>query len=256
MKVRRALAYPLAIGTAVPLQGRVKECADLIAPGNSILDIGCSSGWLGPDALKKGFNTYVGLDRVIIGAEPAGHGVSFIEGSVFELPFGEGSFDAACLFDVIEHLPRGTESRALREVCRVLSDGGKLYFSTPHASVLHTPLDPVWCLGHRHYRRQTVSRMLLESGFRVERMFVAGGIIEGLDHLRLLVYKHLFRRPLPNMALIKGLIERSHGRDKRLGMTVFAVASRVPPSPESDVSTITKGATRDSTDIDSVVKNA
>jgi SAM-dependent methyltransferase len=149
-----------------------------------------------------------------------------VEASIFNLPFAAGSFDAACLFDVIEHLPRASEERALREVWRVLRAGGRLYFSTPHASPIHAPLDPVWSLGHRHYRRATIQGLLRSCGFTVDRMFVAGGVVECLDHIRLLMYKHLLHRPHPKIKLINQLIERSHGKDRRLGMTLFAVASR------------------------------
>jgi SAM-dependent methyltransferase len=143
-----------------------------------------------------------------------------------DLPFADGSFDAVSLFDVVEHLPRGTEDRAIRETYRVLCPGGKLYFSTPHASPIHTPLDPVWAFGHRHYRRRTIDQMLRGAGFTISRVFVAGGIVECLDHVRLLTYKHVFRKPRPPIEWVDRLIERAHGHDQSLGMTIFAVASR------------------------------
>jgi SAM-dependent methyltransferase len=224
MKVRRALAYPLAVGAEVRILGRVKECAGLIEPGDRILDVGCSSAWLAPITLNKGFTEYVGLDRVIDGPEAASGHVKFVEGSVLAIPFGDGAFDAVSLFDVIEHLPKGTELQALREIRRVLATGGKLYFSTPHASPIHSPFDPVWIFGHRHYRRHTVRRLLEAAGFSVQRLFVAGGIIECLDHIRLLVYKHIFHRTQPSIDTVNRWIDRSHGHDRALGMTVFAVA--------------------------------
>ena len=226
MKLKRKLAYPLAIGTEVRMLGRIKECAELIQPGQRLLDIGCSSGWLARIVLEKGFRMYVGVDRAIVRSERLDGPVQFVEGSVFTLPFDSGSFDAACLFDVIEHLPRGSEEMALRQVHRVLTPGGKLYFSTPHASPLHTPLDPVWVLGHRQYRRTTVLRFLRSAGFTPDRLFVAGGLVECLDHIRLLGYKHLLHRPQPAIDFISKQIERSHGGDRALGMTVFAIASR------------------------------
>lgn len=201
----------------------------MVQPGNRLLDIGCSSGWLAPLVMDKGFHQYVGMDRVIVGSREPSDQSQFVEGSVFSLPFRSESFDAVCLFDVIEHLPRATELAALIEVRRVLTKAGRLYFSTPHASPIHTPLDPVWCLGHRHYRRSTVRRLLQSSGYRVDRIFAAGGAIEALDHVRLLIYKHVVRRPQPEIQLVDRLIERSHGRDRRLGMTLFAVASPVFP---------------------------
>ncbi len=206
--------------------GRVKECANLIEPGHRLLDIGCSSGWLAPIVMSKGFQDYVGIDRVIVDSHQAKGTTKFVEGSIFNLPFSDGSFDAASFFDVIEHLPKGTEEKALREIWRVLEPAGKLYFSTPHASPIHTPMDPVWCLGHRHYRRATIQRLLCSVGFTLNRMFVAGGTVECLDHIALLLNKHLLHRPHPQIRLVNRLIERSHGHDRRLGMTLFAVASR------------------------------
>lgn len=225
-KIDRRLAYPLPVAESVPLKGRVQECANMVQTGIRLLDIGCSSGWMAPVALSKGFKEYVGVDRVIIGAERAVPGASFVEGSIFSLPFSDKTFDSICLFDVIEHLPKGSEAAALREAYRVLDDKGKLYLATPHASPLHTPLDPAWYLGHRHYSRATIRYMLQSADFSVDRMFVAGGIIECLDHIRLLLYKHLLHWPLPRVAFVDRLIERSHGHDQPLGMTVFAVASR------------------------------
>jgi SAM-dependent methyltransferase len=226
MKTKRALAYPLAVGSEVRMVGRVKECANLIEPGHRLLDIGCSSGWLAPIVMSNGFEDYVGLDRVIVGSRQAMRTTKFVEGSIFNLPFRDGSFDAASLFDVIEHLPKGTEENALQEIWRVLQPAGKLYFSTPHASPIHAPMDPVWCLGHRHYRRATIQRLLRSVGFTVDRMFVAGGAVECFDHIGLLLSKHLLQRPHPQIGLVNRLIERSHGHDRRLGMTLFAIASR------------------------------
>jgi SAM-dependent methyltransferase len=225
MKAKRLLAYPLAIGAEVPLRGRVKECADLIEPGRRLLDVGCSSGWLAPIVASRGFRDYVGVDRVIVGAAQADRVAKFVQGSVFNLPFQNGSFDAVCLFDVIEHLPRDSERDALSEARRVLQDDGQLYFSTPHASLVHTLLDPAWGLGHRHYRRVTVRRLLESAGLSVKRIFVAGGIVESMDHIRLLTYKHLLHRATPQIHIVDRLTARSHGRDHRLGMTIFAVAS-------------------------------
>jgi SAM-dependent methyltransferase len=226
MKVKPALAYPLAVGTEIPVVGRVKECADLVQSGSRLLDIGCSSGWLASLVMTKGFDRYVGVDRVIVGGEHEQSGANFVSGSVFNLPFRDKSFDAVCLFDVIEHLPRGSEKDALREAHRVLDSTGKLYFSTPHASVIHTPLDPVWLLGHRHYRRSTVRRLLQSADFSVDRLFVAGGVIEALDHVQLLVDKHLLHRKHIASNAVNQLVERSHRGDRRLGLSVFAIASR------------------------------
>jgi hypothetical protein len=53
----------------------------------------------------------------------------------------------------------------------------------------------------------------------------------------LLVYKHLIRRRLPQIGLITELIDGAHGRDHRLGMTVFTVSTRPLPYPPDASST-------------------
>ena len=83
------------------------------------------------------------------------------------------------LSTVIEHLPRGTEQAALREVHRILKPDGVLVLSTPSDSFLTTLLDPAWWLiGHRHYGAATLRRLVRESGFSIEEETTGGGCIE------------------------------------------------------------------------------
>ena len=44
-------------------------------------------------------------------------------GSVFEMPFGDGAFDAAACFQMLEHLPFTVFGNALAEMRRVARDG-------------------------------------------------------------------------------------------------------------------------------------
>src|SRR5439155_17880796 len=48
---------------SVMIEGRLRECADLIERGVRLLDIGCGAGWLSDVAIRKGFGQYVGVDR-------------------------------------------------------------------------------------------------------------------------------------------------------------------------------------------------
>jgi SAM-dependent methyltransferase len=216
---------PLPVGSPVELHGRVKECIGLLDPAERLLDIGCSAGWVADGARSRGIRSYVGLDTSITG-RTASANVEFVVGSALELPFNDQSFDAVCLFDVIEHLPKGSEKGALYEAQRVLRPDGRLYLSTPHASPIHTLLDPAWFFGHRHYRRTTIQFILETTGFKVDRLFVAGGVVECLEYLRLMLYKHLLHRTAPPLGQVAKLIDKSHGRDHLLGMTIFATASR------------------------------
>src|SRR5260370_24246729 len=143
--------------------GRLRECANLVdGGGDRLLDVGCGYDWLASLVLSKGFRGYVGIDEHLrVGPQASTGEKTFVEASIFKLPFPNESFDAVSLFDVIEHIPKGSEELALREIRRVIKNDGRLYFSTPHASPLHTMLDPTWWfLGHRHYRRRTFRQLL------------------------------------------------------------------------------------------------
>jgi SAM-dependent methyltransferase len=225
----RNAARLASLAEKVEYKGRLRECAELIQPVSTVLDIGCSSGWLAPHLLQKGIGHYTGVDLNLASKQqdlPEAQ-TSLVNGSALGLPFEDQSFAAACLFDVIEHLPRGTELVALKEAYRVLQPGGRLYFSTPHASVFHTPLDPGWYFGHRHYRRSTAGRLLTLAGFQVEKLFVSGGFVECFEYLRHLFYRRvLYRETPPTVVLAAHLIEKSHRQDRRLGLTIFAVCRK------------------------------
>jgi ubiquinone/menaquinone biosynthesis C-methylase UbiE len=56
--------------------------------------------------------------------------VRFVCADATRLPFDSDSFDAATMFDVLEHIP--DDRRAIAEVFRVLKPGGYLLISTPN----------------------------------------------------------------------------------------------------------------------------
>lgn len=138
-----------------------------VPPGARVLDVGCGDGWLG--GVLPG--------RAWLGVEPnpvllemgRARGLSVLPGRAEFLPFPDASFDAACLFDVLEHL--GDDAAALREARRVLRPGGVLLASVPLHPGVWSAHDEA--CGHlRRYRRGELARLLEASGFRVlERRF-------------------------------------------------------------------------------------
>jgi len=104
------------------------------------------------------------------------------------LPFRERTFSTVVFADVIEHLPRDSEIKALREIWRVLADKGRLIVSTPRRDGLWGFLflmsDPAfWILGHRHYTRQRLTRLFLDSGFEIEYFTTRGTLREAIFSL-------------------------------------------------------------------------
>jgi 2-polyprenyl-3-methyl-5-hydroxy-6-metoxy-1,4-benzoquinol methylase len=138
-----------------------------------LLDIGCAAGFFLDLARSEGWEA--------IGSEVSEFSVHYARetlgldvrlGELRDLQFEAQSFDVVTMWDVIEHLPDPMSE--LREVRRVLSDGGMLSIITPDVGSLVARL-----LGNRweefrrvrehvyFFSRRTVAEMLRKAGFKV-----------------------------------------------------------------------------------------
>lgn len=106
---------------------RALTVAEVVRPGDSVLDACCGTGDLAVAARHAGAGAVVGLDfseamlERARGKEPA---IEWLQGDVLALPFPDGSFDAATVgFGIrnVDDLEAG-----LRELRRVLRVGGRL----------------------------------------------------------------------------------------------------------------------------------
>ena len=100
-----------------------------LRPGMRLLDVGC-----GPGSITAGLVKYVDPGEVVgIDAEPgvletareltaAAANLTFEEGSVYGLPYEDGSFDVAYAHQLMQHL--ADPPAALREMGRVVRPGG------------------------------------------------------------------------------------------------------------------------------------
>jgi len=106
-----------------------------------------------------------------------------------------GRFDTVFFLETLEHLPRGSETTVLAALAGLLAAGGELVLSTPAAG-LAAPCDPAWLLiGHRHYRKTTLVRMLAHAGLEVQAVYYQGNTWTSIDTSLLYCYKHALRRP-------------------------------------------------------------
>ncbi len=165
-----------------------------------LLDIGCGFGWFEVAALKRGARSIKGIEPTPEAlatarrhlADPR---VSLEVGSAIEIPADDESVDTVVCWEVLEHIPKGTEERAFREIARVLRPGGSFYMSTPHASLRARMTDPAWWLiGHRHYTQSRLRTLAEGAGLAVTSLSVHGGWWQILHVNDFYVSKWILRR--------------------------------------------------------------
>lgn len=165
-----------------------------------MLDIGCGFGWFTLNALEAGAATVVGVEPTEDGLETARRHLtdprcSFVVAGGSSLPFEDEAFDTVVLWEVLEHVPAGTEQLVFAEVARVLRPGGSFYLSTPNATPAARVTDPAWWLTrHRHYDADTLRRLAAGAGLEVVRLQRRGGWWQIAHMLNLYVAKWIFRR--------------------------------------------------------------
>src|SRR5262249_54772917 len=98
----------------------------VVRPGNDVLDACCGTGDLAIAAARIG-GRVTGLDfseRMLDRARKKAPELEWISGDLLELPFPDASFDAATVGFGVRNVD--DLARALRELRRVLRDGGQL----------------------------------------------------------------------------------------------------------------------------------
>ncbi|MDO8519959.1 MAG: class I SAM-dependent methyltransferase [Deltaproteobacteria bacterium] len=98
--------------------------------GTRVLEVGCGSGKISRYLVDRlHCKTYTGVDispQMIAQAEAGTHRdtrLIFQVADAQKLPFDDGSFDAVIVMDLLHHLKNW--KKAVREIHRVLKDGGK-----------------------------------------------------------------------------------------------------------------------------------
>lgn len=216
------------------VSGRVLACLSLLKKyklkGKTIVDIGSSFGWLEKEILE------IEPSVKMIGVEPDKNAVDFsiknikkakfLVGDALNLPVKNASADIATLFDVIEHVPAGTEGQALLEVYRILKPKGLLFLTTPNSQASMNFLDLAYYFGHRHYTKNKLLKLLGSSGFRIIEFSIKGGYWFSIYLIWLYVTKRLTGNFLPRNKFLEQK-EASEFSSSRAGIhTHFIVAQK------------------------------
>jgi SAM-dependent methyltransferase len=133
----------------------------------SVLEVGCGMGELLvalPDTYRLTGMEYAKKNVEIVG-KMLGEKARVLQGTIYEIPFENGSEDVCVCLEVLEHVE--DDARAVRELARVLKPGGLLIASVPY-----TYYWPHYkkLIGHfRHYCRSSFAKLLGDGGFEIEK---------------------------------------------------------------------------------------
>eukprot|EP00931_Biecheleriopsis_adriatica_P000204 TRINITY_DN100210_c0_g1_i1.p1 TRINITY_DN100210_c0_g1~~TRINITY_DN100210_c0_g1_i1.p1 ORF type:complete len:289 (-),score=51.61 TRINITY_DN100210_c0_g1_i1:136-1002(-) len=117
-----------------------EEIRSHFQPPFRLLDAGCGGGLVSnalaasQDYIVEGIDMSPQALQYARAHVPTAGAAHFQQGSLYELPFEDSSFDALIVSDVLEHLL--DLPRALRELRRVLKPGGLLLFDTIHRTIV------------------------------------------------------------------------------------------------------------------------
>ncbi|OGC69104.1 hypothetical protein A2415_00360 [candidate division WWE3 bacterium RIFOXYC1_FULL_39_7] len=159
-----------------------------------VLDIGCWTGQL-ESLILQSTRHIIGIDpgvNAIKAAQKRFPHLNFKVGIAEKLEFKNNLFDTVLFFDVIEHLPKGTEPQALSEIHRVLKPGGHLIMATPNAHPISILMDPAYFLiAHRHYSMNQLTKMLNKASLEIVNKNQNGGVLKLSYEIYHLLAKHI-----------------------------------------------------------------
>lgn len=123
-------------------QDRIKRVLFYTNPqrGEKILDVGCGVGTFAFHVAKRGADA-IGIDysresinmakKIRARYKLAGK-VNYIVGNAMKMPFASNSFDKIVCADLIEHVDIKETKKIIKEIVRVLKNGGLLVVYTPN----------------------------------------------------------------------------------------------------------------------------
>jgi ubiquinone/menaquinone biosynthesis C-methylase UbiE len=187
------------------------------AEGRDVLEVGCGTGLVlqrvaGFARSAKGVDLSPGmLDRA------RSRGLDVYEGSATSLPFPDASFDVACSFKVLAHVPE--IERALSEMARVVRPGGVViaeFYNAWSLRALLKRLLPPGAIAADAHERHVYTRY--DSPTAVRRLLPHGLRVTAARGIRVVTpTAHLMRVPL-----LRALLRRSEWRLADSPLRVFA----------------------------------
>jgi SAM-dependent methyltransferase len=117
-----------------------------------------------------------------------------VRGDICNLPFADGSFDLLISTDVLVHLPRGEEPKAVREFARVLERGGLLVLRVAALDVLRSRHSE-FIEEHQRFTRRRLMGLLEGTGVRVLRCTYVNSLLLPVALAKFRVWEPLLGKP-------------------------------------------------------------
>ncbi len=212
------------------LSARHYACAEAIDyTGKKILNLGCGNGafeYLTAKAAREIVGVEVKDEDLFAAKNECAHlkNVNFVEANILEDNFPETSCDVVTMFDVIEHIPKGTEPEVLKKIYKMLKYNGKVVISTPLENKTKF-FDPAWYLKprHRHYTKEHLVELLVDAGFQIEKIYTRGGFFEMASMFLFYPFKWILNMEIPGKKWFDKKREEEYKKDDGY-VTLFVVA--------------------------------
>ena len=215
------------------LSGRHFACAEAINYSDKkILNIGCNNGifeFLIAGDIKEVVGVDIKYTNIFQAKEECKglNNVNFVKVNFLEKNLPKNFVDVVTLFDVIEHLPKGTEPLALVKINKMLKPRGQVIISTPLENKTKY-LDPAWYLRprHRHYAKEQLAELLIDAGFEVEKIYTRGGFYEMFSMLLFYPFKWFLNMEIPFKKFFDKKREDEYKVDDGY-VTLFMIATKI-----------------------------
>jgi len=182
----------------------------VVTRGSSALEAGCGTGHLSKSLAERYGWRMTPLDLGREGLEYArGYGLArLVQGDVAALPFSDATFDALVSMDVLVHLKRGEEVRALSEFARVLKPGGLLALRAGALNALRSRHSEF--VGERQrFTRPRLLQAVRLAGFQVERATYLNSLLTPVALFKFRVWEPLARAPVASgVAGVPAVLDR------------------------------------------------
>jgi SAM-dependent methyltransferase len=162
-----------------------------------VLEAGCGTGYFSQLLQKERGWPVIPLDVAGEGLRHARQlGVERpVQADISALPFPGGTFDLVLSLDVLPHLPRGDESRALREMARVTAPGGLVVVRAAALDILRSRHSE-YVFERQRFTRSRLSRVMTDAGIRVLRCTGANALLLPVALAKFRLWEPLRRAPV------------------------------------------------------------